>query len=148
MIETTLRLRGFREVLSEAGTELAGSRVSFTDYTPRQVRSVMKRLVESGGGSDAIFFCSDYMAVTAMEFLHAVGIRIPEDVAVIGYDDVPLADHSTPKLTTVRQEIDLGGRTMARKLVELLRGESPAAANLPVRLVVRDSAPFASEGSS
>lgn len=141
MIETALRLRGFREVLAEANVDLEPSRVLFTDYTPRQASEAVTRLLEGGPPCDGIFFCSDYMAVTAMEVLQSRGRRVPEDVAVIGYDDVPLARHATPNLTTVRQEIYGGGRAMAAKLIELLDGGAPEAEVLPVRLEVRASAP-------
>lgn len=141
MIETTLRLRGFREVLAEANVDLEPSRVLFTDYTPRQASDAVMRLLDGEPQCDGIFFCSDYMAVTAMEVLQGRGRRVPEDVAVIGYDDVPLARHATPNLTTVRQEIYGGGRAMAEKLIELLDGGAPEAQVLPVRLEVRASAP-------
>ncbi|MFN2324100.1 MAG: substrate-binding domain-containing protein, partial [Trueperaceae bacterium] len=117
------------------------SRVLFTDYTPRQASDAVMRLLDGEPQCDGIFFCSDYMAVTAMEVLQGRGRRVPEEVAVIGYDDVPLARHATPNLTTVRQEIYGGGRAMAEKLIELLDGGAPEAQVLPVRLEVRASAP-------
>lgn len=141
MIESALRLRGFREALAEAGLELDPARTLFTDDTPRQARAAVTELLTLAGDSDAIFFCSDYLAVTAMEVLKERGRIVPDDVAVIGYDDVPLARQATPKLTTIRQEIHAGGRLMGRKLIESLAGGAPEPELLPVRLVLRDSAP-------
>jgi LacI family transcriptional regulator len=141
MIETTLRLQGFREVLDEAGVVLPDRRIVFTDYTPQMARAAVETLLGQDDAIDAIFLCSDYMAVTALEVLQRHGKAVPAEVALVGYDDVPLAQHATPKLTTVRQEIYEGGKRMARKLVDVLAGGSPSAEMLPVALIARGSTP-------
>lgn len=139
MIETTLRLQGFRDVLDAAGVRLPPHRIVFTDDTPQQARAAVESLLDRDDAIDAIFLCSDYMAVTALDVLSRRGKEVPADVALVGYDDVPLAQHATPELTTVRQEIYEGGQRMARKLVDVLHGRDADAEVLPVRLVVRSS---------
>ena len=141
MIETTLRLQGFRQALHEAGVDLPDHRIAFTDYTPQQAQAAVEAFLRQTEPVDAIFLCSDYMAVTALETLQRRGRAVPGDVALVGYDDVPLAQHATPQLTTVRQEIHEGGKRMARKLVDVLAGGSPTAEMLPVELVARGSTP-------
>jgi DNA-binding LacI/PurR family transcriptional regulator len=78
--------------------------------------------------------------MAAISALRERGRRIPEDVAVVGYDDVELAAHFHPPLSTVRQPIAAGGTAMVEHLLALLRGEAPARAEvLETRLVVRES---------
>ena len=71
----------------------------------------------------------------------AAGQAVPQDVAVIGYDDMPIATYSDPPLTTIHQPVDLAGNEIVDALQSLLRGERAAPRTLPVHLVVRDSAP-------
>lgn len=139
MIETTLRHRGYREGLNEAGFDYDATRVVDTDYTPEQARRAVETLVARCPDLDALLFCSDLMAVVALETLRRLGRRVPDDVAVVGYDDIPLASHCVPALTTVRQEIYEGGRLMVRKLLALLAGEGATAEMLPIALKVRAS---------
>lgn len=130
------RLDGFRSVLPEA-------LVAQGDFTERGGERVMARLLASGARFDAVFAHNDVSATGALRALHAAGRRVPDDVAVIGFDDIPMAAHTAPPLTTVRQPTRAMGETAARMLLAHLGGtpapDEPAV--LPTELVVRRSAP-------
>lgn len=100
----------------------------------------MRALLERAGDLDGVFVSSDLMAIAAIEELHAQGRRVPEDVAVVGYDDVSLAAHSDPPLTTIRQNGPLAGRLLAENLVQNLRTGAVTNVTIPADLVVRKSA--------
>jgi DNA-binding LacI/PurR family transcriptional regulator len=79
------------------------------------------------------------MATGAIQALKGLGLRVPADVQVIGFDDQPIAQLSDPKLTTIRQPFSEIGSQMVNQLVGLINGEKPAGTTLPLELVVRDS---------
>ncbi len=86
---------------------------------------------------DAVFACSDLMALTIIATLRSRGLRVPEDVRVVGFDDIGLAEVAHPPLTTVRQAIDTAGRTLVTLLLARLAGETIESVVLPTELVVR-----------
>jgi DNA-binding LacI/PurR family transcriptional regulator len=86
---------------------------------------------------DGIIGASDVVAMAALRALAERGLRVPEDVAVVGYDDVALAAHTAPPLTTIRQPIEQGAILMAEILFRRLAGEDAASVVLPPELVVR-----------
>jgi DNA-binding LacI/PurR family transcriptional regulator len=138
------RLDGFRDVLPGMRPEL----IAEGDFTPDGGARAMTRLLERSPGLDAVFVASDVMASGALRVLRARGRRVPQDVAVIGFDDmVSVAEWTDPPLTTVRQDIEEMGRLMARLLLSSLATgrDAPGAPALspivtPTRLVVRASA--------
>jgi DNA-binding LacI/PurR family transcriptional regulator len=89
---------------------------------------------------DAIFAASDLIAINAMGVLKGQGISIPEQVSVVGYDDIDMASHSFPPLTTIRQPIELAGQVLMDALQEVLDHERADSKLLPTSLVVRGSA--------
>jgi DNA-binding LacI/PurR family transcriptional regulator len=80
------------------------------------------------------------MAAGGLSVLRERGYRVPEDVAVVGFDDLEIAGRTDPPLTTVHQPVRALGREMARMLIALLAGQQPTSLILPTRLVVRRSA--------
>ncbi|MFC9628561.1 substrate-binding domain-containing protein [Streptomyces mirabilis] len=88
---------------------------------------------------DAVFVASDLMAQGVLAALHKAGRRVPEDVAVGGFDDSPAATAVTPALTTIRQPWDRISNEMVRVLLAQIGGDDPAAVILPTELVRRDS---------
>jgi DNA-binding LacI/PurR family transcriptional regulator len=101
----------------------------------------MKQLLQDDPQLDAVFAASDLMANGAIRVLREHGRRVPDDVAVVGFDDIELARYTEPALTTIRQPIDGLGRQMARQLLRLAGGENiPDQVVLPTELVVRASA--------
>ncbi|MDT0610887.1 LacI family DNA-binding transcriptional regulator [Streptomyces lancefieldiae] len=136
------RLRGYREALEPAGVEFRSSLVVEGDFSEESGHRAMRDLLARHPELDAVFAASDSMAAGALNALRAAGRRVPEDVAVIGFDDFQPARPTDPPLTTVRQPLEAIGRTMVRLLLEEME-ESPAAWRhviLPTELVLRDTA--------
>ncbi|GAA4815010.1 LacI family DNA-binding transcriptional regulator [Streptomyces ziwulingensis] len=121
------RLAGYRDVRADADPGL----VARGDFTPGGGERAMRELLERCPGLDAVFAANDLTAAGALRVLRAHGLRVPEDVAVVGFDDMlPIAEQTEPALTTVRQDIEEMGRLMARLLLRGLDrrpGEDRAA---------------------
>ncbi len=110
------------------------------DYSEASGEVGVRELLSHGERPDAVFAASDLMAVGAMRALRSAGLRVPEDVAVVGFDDSPVCRHTEPELTTVRQPVVEMGRVMADLLLtRMVGGEVPAETVLPTQLVVRAS---------
>ncbi len=110
------------------------------DFTRQSGESPMRQLLEDDPTLDAVFVASDLMAHGALRALRTSGRRVPDDVAVVGFDDFEFAQYTEPPLTTVRQPIVELGRLLARQLVRLVAGEQiEEAIILDTELVVRDS---------
>ncbi|MFB6618927.1 LacI family DNA-binding transcriptional regulator [Streptomyces sp. NPDC085524] len=138
------RLDGYRQALTAAGQSVDEGLVAIGDFTEEGGRRAMRELLERRPALDAVFACSDVMAAGARRELRAAGRRIPQDVALVGFDDSVVARHMDPPLTSVRQPIEEMGRTMARMLLDRIGGAEGAAGGtagvvLPNRLVVRES---------
>ncbi|WP_447005942.1 LacI family DNA-binding transcriptional regulator [Saccharothrix isguenensis] len=130
------RLAGYRDVL---GADATPELIAHGDYSRVGGETAMASLLERAPDLDAVFVASDLMAAGALNVLHDSGRRVPEDVAVGGFDDSSIATSTRPALTTVRQPFQRITREMVRLLMEQIRGEPPAAAILPTELVVRAS---------
>jgi DNA-binding LacI/PurR family transcriptional regulator len=135
------RLVGYHEGLAEAGLPPEPRRVEVGDFTHDGGRAAMERLLARDPAIDAVFVASDLMALGALAALDVAGRDVPGDVAVVGFDDSPLATAARPPLTSVRQPIEEMGREMTRLLVASIRGEdrSPRRVILDTSLIVRQS---------
>ncbi len=102
-------------------------------------QAAAEALIASGQPFDAILAASDLIALGAMRALAAAGVRVPEDVAVVGFDDIPAATQANPPLTTVMQDPALAGRTLVETLLGRIREQPVEGQLLPTRLVVRQS---------
>lgn len=134
------RHRGYMAALAAGGVEVDESLVSFGWYSTESAAARMRELLARHGDIDAVFACSDVMAMAAIEELHSHGLSIPDDVAIIGYDDIAIAAHTNPPLTTVRQPGPLAGRLLADSLIQQLKTGAIVHASIPAELVVRGSA--------
>ncbi|ROR44308.1 LacI family DNA-binding transcriptional regulator [Kitasatospora cineracea] len=136
------RLGGYRRALEEAGHAYDEELVGLADFTEEGGRVAMRELLARRPELDGVFCASDVMAAGAMQVLRAAGRRIPDDVAVIGFDDSIVARHTDPPMTSVRQPIEEMGRTMARLLLDEIheRGRARRQVVLATELIVRDSA--------
>ncbi|MEU9063682.1 LacI family DNA-binding transcriptional regulator [Streptomyces sp. NPDC048430] len=130
------RLEGFRSVLP-ADLVVEG------DFTERRGRLAVEELLAAGTEFDSVFAHNDITATGVLRALRAAGRRVPDDIAVVGFDDIPMAEHTEPPLTTVRQPTRQMGEAAASLLLSHLGGtavpDGPVV--LPTELVVRHSAP-------
>jgi DNA-binding LacI/PurR family transcriptional regulator len=94
---------------------------------------------------DAVFACSDLIAILAMRALRAASRLVPQDVAVVGYDNIHIAAYTDPPLTTVHQPVMQAGVELVDALTGLMAGVPQPPRLLPVQLVVRDSSQTASQ---
>jgi len=136
------RLDGYREALRDAGAAAGEELVAHGDFTEASGRAAMRELLRRCPHLDAVFAASDVMASGAVFELRAAGLRVPDDVAVVGFDDSIVARHVDPPLTSVRQPLEEMGRTMASLLLDEITepGAGHREVVLPTELVVRASA--------
>lgn len=135
------RLEGFRDALPAAARKSWRRMVAHGDFSEESGEQAMHELLERAPELDAVFAASDLMAVGAMRALRAHGRKVPDDVAIVGFDDSHAARLTDPQLTTVRQPMEEIGRSLARLLLTQLRnpGKRPASLIVPTELVIRDS---------
>jgi len=135
------RLAGYRTALQAAGRAADERLVAAGDFTVEGGMTAMHDLLAARPDLDAVFAASDLTAIGAMRAIEQSGRKVPDDVAVIGFDDLREAALTAPPLTTIRQPISELGRTMARLLLSRISGDEPERATvLPVELVRRRSA--------
>jgi LacI family transcriptional regulator len=133
------RLRGYRVELAARGLE-AIERVG--DFYAESGEAAMRELLELPDPPTAVFAASDMMALGAITAIAAVGLRVPEDISVVGFDDIAAARLAQPRLTTIRHDkVGLGLAAAAALVDEIERpgAAAPAPVTLPVELVVRES---------
>lgn len=137
------RLDGYRDALTESDAPPVDERlIADGSFTAEGGERAMAALLDRVPDLDAVFACSDLMATGALRTLRARGLRVPTDVAVVGYDDLAPAAWADPPLTTVRQDVQEMGRLMARLLLDRLAADDGAHLSpvvTPATLVVRDS---------
>ncbi|GIH16674.1 LacI family DNA-binding transcriptional regulator [Rugosimonospora africana] len=135
------RLIGFADTYRDAGITIDESRVVDGDFTFEGGRDSVARVLAAGLGFDCVFAHNDLSAAGTLRAIHDAGLRIPDDVAVVGFDDVPLATYTEPTLTTVHQPLREMGERAARLLMAHFDGTSLSGAPevLPTALVVRGS---------
>jgi len=138
-LEVQHRLSGYESALKEAGMDFDAALVEYGDFSNTSGAEAIKRLLKNGRDMDAVFVNSDLMAIAAMDAIRSEGLRVPEDLAVVGYDDLSIAEHSNPPLTTIRQNIPLAGKLLAQNLIDYLRTGMVTNVSIPVELIVRKS---------
>jgi len=119
---TQQRLAGFARVFAEAGHPIPAERVFQGDFTVARGAAGVQAALDAGLAFDAVFAHNDLSAIGAMQALLDNGRRIPQDVAVVGFDDIPQAAHSQPALTTVHQPLREMGEAAARTLLAHFEG--------------------------
>jgi DNA-binding LacI/PurR family transcriptional regulator len=137
--EINLRHRGYEQALRQAGIEPDPALVIPAHFTTEAAYEAARALVASGTPFDAVFAASDLIAIAAIKAFTAAGLRVPEDVSVIGFDDIAMAATASPPLTTVRQDLGRGARTLVDLLFRRIAGEDTPSATLPPELVIRAS---------
>lgn len=104
-----------------------------------EAQAAMSNFLDQKAPFDGLVAASDLIAINAMGVMRARGMRVPQDVSVVGYDDIDQAAHSFPPLSTVRQPIDLAGQVIITSLLAMLNGEAVSSQLIPTSLVIRDS---------
>jgi DNA-binding LacI/PurR family transcriptional regulator len=135
--EIAERHAGFVELLRTHG--IAPMIVNHKAFTAESGIEAVQSLLRKKARFDAIFACNDLLAMGAIRALIELGLRVPEDVSVIGYDDTPLGAAFIPPLSSMHQNWRDGGILLARKALALFRAEPVHSETLPSRLVVRST---------
>lgn len=133
------RLAGYKDALREAGQPVRAELIVEGDYGEHLGYEGTRTLLGRVPDIDGVFTGSDWAAAGALRALSESRRAVPDDVGVVGFDDIPLASHTRPTLTTVRQPIEEIGRSLARTLCAVLAGHAVDSVVLPTELVVRQS---------
>jgi LacI family transcriptional regulator len=133
------RLEGYKKALVERGRNLEEGLIVEGDFTEAGGFYAMQQLLPAS--PNAVFAASDLMSIGAMRAVNEAGLKIPEDIAFVGFDDVAVATYANPKLTTVRQPISRFGKNAVEILIDLIEnGIQPARRIImDTELVIRDS---------
>ncbi|MDI7278150.1 MAG: LacI family DNA-binding transcriptional regulator [Anaerolineae bacterium] len=140
-----VRLRGYREALAEAGISYDEALVRYGTFKAEGVADLVNSAFASCAPADrptALFAANDLMAIEAMRALGRLGLRVPDDVAVCGFDNIPAAELVNPPLTTIGQDCQRMGYQAGELLLDRLSGRAasePRRVSVPYRLIVRDS---------
>ncbi|MEY2943214.1 MAG: hypothetical protein RLY97_1228, partial [Pseudomonadota bacterium] len=137
--EFLARYQGYHTELLAAGLKVDDALQHDALNTQADGHAAMAQLLASGAPVDAVFAASDMIAIGAMSACQDAGRSVPGDVAIVGFDDIPIAAFTNPSLTTVVQDVQLAGKTLVDTLLALIRNQAATAAMLPTRLVVRKS---------
>lgn len=135
------RYQGYRQALAEVALPYDPALLRTGDYSAASGFLAMTSLLEAHADFTALFASNDTVALGAMAALRQRGLRIPEDVAVVGYDDIPMAAYAAPPLTTIRSPALEHGRLAGEMLIKLIRGEpvNKMQIQLELNLIVRES---------
>lgn len=132
------RHAGFRAVID--ATPGVTQTVLPLHQTARDAYDEAARFLASSPPPDGIFAASDVIAMSAMRAAADRDLRVPHDIAVVGFDDIGVAAHVVPPLTTIRQDVQRGARTLVELLVRRIAGEPAASVTMPPELILRSSA--------
>lgn len=133
------RLQGYRAELSRFKIKFDPKLVVESDFSETGGYRATNQLIQSGGDFSALMAANDQMAYGARLALYRAGLRVPEDVSLVGFDDLPHSAFSLPPMTTVRQSIYEIGASAAHAMLQLLAGAPPTIDQIPAELVVRES---------
>ncbi|MEP6501948.1 MAG: LacI family DNA-binding transcriptional regulator [Betaproteobacteria bacterium] len=133
------RYQGYRQAHANAGVKPIAKLLRNTPFVHESIVADVEALVRADARFDALFAASDLMAMTAISTLRRLGLRVPEDVLVIGYDDIQLAGFFHPALSTIRQPIAIAGEQLVESLLDQIAGDPARSRLLRTDLVVRES---------
>lgn len=141
MKESDDRLSGYKKAHKDAGLEINEQYVKNVDYQFKAGYNCMKEWIESGSDITAVFCASDTIAMGAILAANKLGKRVPQDYAIVGFDDLSFAEYTFPPLTTIRQPVFDKGRKAAELLINEIEDEhsNREKVNLEPELIVRES---------
>lgn len=133
------RFQGYVDAHNHQGTNADSFLQLHCDISEESGYQATKKLLASGAKFDAIFGACDYIALGAIRALKESNVEIPQQVKVVGFDDIPMAKYGVPPLTTAIQDPNLAGRELVNSLLKLIKDEPCASQTLATQLVIRDS---------
>ena len=139
----SMRVLGYRQALTDHNIPLHDALIRDSDFTEQGGYAGMQELLALAPRPMAVFAANDLIAFGALLALRDVGLRVPQDIAITGFDDIPAARFVSPPLTTVAQCAHIIGRRAAEMVLERLNGELPEVGRceeMPYELIVRESA--------
>lgn len=139
LAEIGQRYLGYQQAHAAAGREPVAQLCRRVPFDDRAVRAEVDQTLAQGLKFDAVFACSDLMALSIISALKLHGLRVPDDVMVVGFDDIAAAADSNPPLTTVRQSIEEAGRKLVTLLLDQLDGKPVEPVVMPTELIIRGS---------
>src|SRR5690606_18399006 len=129
------RYHGFCKALQEAGIAMNPQLQVAAETSEDEGYKATMKLLQRRIPFDAVFGASDLIAIGAMTALEEAGMRVPQDVALMGFDDIPMAAYTHPPLTTVQQDTQLAGELLVENLLKMVAGERPDSMLLPAKLM-------------
>lgn len=136
--EADQRHRGFRKAHIDAGLVLKPDLFAPAHFDISSAEAVTQSVISRGIQFDGIIAASDLIAIGAIRALVQAGLRVPDDIPVVGYDNIPASRLVTPPLTTIDQDAVLAGRVLVSKLLDT-QGGQPSSERVQTSLIVRDS---------
>jgi len=137
--EMRQRFEGYKEALELNNLTYDPELVVPAHFEIESAEAAVDALLAKGHGFDAIFACSDTIALGAIRALARRDMAVPDDVSVVGYDDLQIARYSRPALTTIRQDLAKAGRLMVSKLMNASSASDMVSERLPTDVIVRES---------
>jgi DNA-binding LacI/PurR family transcriptional regulator len=137
--EIKLRHEGYKYALAKGPRGTTHDRIVPAHMTADTAYEAMRAFIRDGGQFDAVFGATDIIALSAIRAITTSGLSVPKDVAVVGFDDIALAAHFNPALTTMRQDLARGARILVDLLFRRLNGEDAPSATMQAELIVRES---------
>ena len=137
--EVAHRLKGYRQALEAGQVPVRAELELAVPFEVASARAAIEGLIDRQVAFDAVLGCSDLLAITAMQVLRERGRRVPQDVAIVGYDDMALAGYCDPPLSSVSQPVGQAGVELVDALLAVLQHQPAPPRTLPVSLVVRRS---------
>lgn len=137
--ENVARFRGYEQALTEFGIGVEKELIVNVPSDMPQAQRAVSDAMDAGIDIDAVVCTSDVMAIATISAFSGLGLKVPADIAVVGYDNISLAAYSSPPLTTVRQNIQQAGSILVESVLGLINGERVTDSILPSELIVRKS---------
>lgn len=138
--EIDLRKAGLEQVAAGSGQSVQVRHINLENFADKTAYTALSEFLDrQSPPPDAIFAHSDTAAMACIRALHNRGLRVPEDVSVVGYNDIPAAGYFHPPVTTIRQDTHQAGALLVQKLLQILDGEQPHSEHISTKLIVRGS---------
>jgi LacI family transcriptional regulator len=135
------RLTGYHMAMAEARLEVKTNWVQHGDFDEQKSYAAIQSLIEQSHPPDAVFVANDAMMIGALQAIKDFGVRVPDDLALVGFDELPLVDLLTPALTTVEQSAEDLGKEAIRLLLDRVKSANRAVriVQIPTKLNIRES---------